>query len=139
MLFRSYYQVIEVEVSGFEHSKTGMISGEAMNNLSSYIGFRGIEDLGGGLKAGFRLEQLVNMENGATASPNGFVGRGFEAYGRAANLWLEGGAGRIPRRQQLSRQASGCHGCLIRATFRLVVKQAGRHTFAHVTQLYIWW
>lgn len=89
------YGVADVGIGKEAGQKTGMISGEAMNNLSSYIGFRGIEDLGGGLKAGFRLEQLVNMENGATASPNGFVGRGFEAYGRAANLWLEGGFGQF--------------------------------------------
>ncbi|WP_158241722.1 porin [Ottowia massiliensis] len=72
-----------------------MISGNAVNNATSYIGFRGIEDLGGGLKAGFRLEQYVNMKNGATASPNGFLGNENETYGRAANLWLEGGFGQF--------------------------------------------
>ena len=66
--------------------KVGMMSGTYINHATSYIGFRGIEDLGGGLKAGFRLEQYVNMEDGATASANGFLRQGNETYGRATNL-----------------------------------------------------
>ena len=85
MLFRS--------IGKMGGKKTEMISGTDINHTTSYIGFRGIEDLGGGLKAGFRLEQYANMENGATASANGFVGS--ETYGRAANLWLEGGFGQF--------------------------------------------
>lgn len=87
------YGVADVGIGKMSGQKTGMISGTDINHTTSYIGFRGIEDLGGGLKAGFRLEQYVNMENGATASENGFVGS--ETYGRAANLWLEGGFGQF--------------------------------------------
>ena len=74
--------------------KTGMISGDEVNHTTSYIGFRGIEDLGGGLKAGFRLEQYVSMKNGATASTSGSFVKA-ETFGRAANLWLEGGFGQF--------------------------------------------
>ena len=35
-----------------------------MQNNSSRIGFKGVEDLGGGLKAGFVLEHGFNVENG---------------------------------------------------------------------------
>jgi len=89
------YGVADVGIGKEAGKKVGMISGNAVNNATSYIGFRGIEDLGGGLKAGFRLEQYVNMKNGATASPNGFLGNENETYGRAANLWLEGGFGQF--------------------------------------------
>ena len=89
------YGVADVGFGKEAGKKVGMISGNAVNNATSYIGFRGIEDLGGGLKAGFRLEQYVNMKNGATASPNGFLGNENETYGRAANLWLEGGFGQF--------------------------------------------
>lgn len=89
------YGVADVGIGKMSGQKTGMISGNSVNHTTSYIGFRGIEDLGGGLKAGFRLEQYVNMENGATASANGFLRRGNETYGRAANLWLEGGFGQF--------------------------------------------
>ena len=85
------YGVADVGIGKMSGQKTGMISSNLVNHTTSYIGFRGIEDLGGGLKAGFRLEQYVNMENGATASPSGFLGHENQTYGRAANLWLEGG------------------------------------------------
>ena len=89
------YGVADVGIGKEAGKKVGMISGTYINHATSYIGFRGIEDLGGGLKAGFRLEQYVNMEDGATASANGFLRQGNETYGRAANLWLEGGFGRF--------------------------------------------
>lgn len=88
------YGVADVGIGKMSGQKTGMISGNLLNHTTSYIGFRGIEDLGGGLKAGFRLEQYVNMENGATASPGGPFVRA-ETFGRAANLWLEGGFGQF--------------------------------------------
>ena len=87
------YGVADVGIGKISCQKTGMISGDSVNNTTSYIGFRGIEDLGGGLKAGFRLEQYVNMENGATASANGSVRQGHESYVRAAHLWWAGGFG----------------------------------------------
>ena len=88
------YGVADVGIGKMSGQKTGMISGNLLNHTTSYIGFRGIEDLGGGLKAGFRLEQYINLENGATASPGGPFVRA-ETFGRAANLWLEGGFGQF--------------------------------------------
>ena len=89
------YGVADVGIGKMSGQKTGMISSNLVNHTTSYIGFRGIEDLGGGLKAGFKLEQYVNMEDGATASANGFLGQENETYGRAAHLWLEGGFGQF--------------------------------------------
>ena len=88
------YGVADVGIGKMSGQKTGMISGGLLNHTTSYIGFRGIEDLGGGLKTGFRLEQYVNMENGATASANGSFVKA-ETFGRAANVWLEGGFGQF--------------------------------------------
>ena len=88
------YGVADVGIGKMSGQKAGMISGDLVNHTTSYIGFRGIEDLGGGLKAGFRLEQYVNMEDGATASVNGSFVKA-ETFGRAANLWLEGSFGQF--------------------------------------------
>ena len=87
------YGVADVGIGKMSGQKTGMISDSTVNNTTSYIGFRGIEDLGGGLKAGFKLEQYINMKDGATVSANGMFARG--GFSRAANLWLEGGFGQF--------------------------------------------
>lgn len=48
-----------------EHQKIGNQSRSAMESNFSFIGFRGVEDLGGGLKAGFQLEGNFGSDNGA--------------------------------------------------------------------------
>ena len=58
------YGVADLGFGKFHKQKAGMVSGHALNNSDSFIGFRGIEDLGGGLKAGFQLEQTINMKTG---------------------------------------------------------------------------
>lgn len=45
-------------------SRTGISSG---NDAASRLGFRGTEDLGGGLSASFWLESAVNLDNGNSA------------------------------------------------------------------------
>ncbi len=67
--------------------KVNMQSADLMNNGNSRIGVRGVEDLGGGLKAGFNFESGLDLETGATAAS----GPGF--WSRAANLWLGGNWG----------------------------------------------
>ncbi|MEJ6003282.1 porin [Paucibacter soli] len=48
-----------------------------VQNNSSRIGFRGVEDMGGGLKASFELEHGFNSDTGAaTGGTAGFWGRG---------------------------------------------------------------
>ena len=53
--------------SGSLTSRSAMGSG---GNMTSRIGFRGVEDLGGGLKAGFDLESQVFMDSGAGQPTN---------------------------------------------------------------------
>ena len=48
-----------------EHQKTGKESVTGMYNNSSRIGFKGVEDLGNGLKAGFVLEAGFNSDDGS--------------------------------------------------------------------------
>ena len=67
--------------------KTQFLSGSAMNNGNSRIGVRGVEDLGGGLKAGFNFESGLDLDQGDT------LGSGGGFWGRAANLWLGGNWG----------------------------------------------
>lgn len=66
---------------------------------SSRLGFRGIEDLGGGLKAKFILESGLNADIGSAGSGSGSSARFFS---RAAWVGLEGGFGEI----RLGRQDS---------------------------------
>lgn len=59
---------------------------------TSRLGFRGTEDLGGGLKAGFNFEQKIDLTNGATNNPAAVTGQTFD---RQANISLSGGFGTV--------------------------------------------
>ena len=59
-------------VSNSAGSMNTMQSG---NNYTSRIGLRGVEDLGGGMKASFWLESTVNGTSGATGAGNSFWDR----------------------------------------------------------------
>ena len=48
-----------------EHQKTGKESKTGMFNNNSRIGFKGVEDLGNGLKAGFQLEAGFGSDDGS--------------------------------------------------------------------------
>ncbi|HET7866447.1 MAG TPA: porin, partial [Burkholderiaceae bacterium] len=50
-----------------------------MRNNGSRLGFRGTEDLGGGLKAGFTLEHRFNSDNGASTNGTAFWGGAGES------------------------------------------------------------
>src|SRR5204862_4548069 len=50
-----------------------VVSAGAIN--TSRLGFRGIEDLGGGLKAGFWLETGINPDSGTTSDSTRFWNR----------------------------------------------------------------
>jgi len=72
-----------------------------MNNGSSRLGVRGVEDLGGGLKAAFNLEQGINALTGATDNFNvagatpGSIVSAPATFQRAAWLSLSGGFGSV--------------------------------------------
>lgn len=62
-------------------------------NATSRIGFRGVEDLGGGLKANFWLEAGLNADTGAGNS-GGATGNGLE-FKRRSTVGLEGAFGEV--------------------------------------------
>ncbi len=72
-----------------EHQKLGNASATGMVTNSSFIGFRGTEDLGNGLKAGFVLEANFNSDDGA-GSDNGTFN-----FKRNSEINLSGGFGML--------------------------------------------
>ena len=87
---------------------TGVTSG---NQLTSRIGFRGTEDLGGGLKANFRLEGGINLDSGDGASgyAGAKAGEGF-VFKRNSTLGLEGGFGEV----RLGRELTAAYNSVAR-------------------------
>lgn len=63
-------------------------SGTVMESSNSYIGFRGTEDLGGGLKTIFQLEGSIAIDSGALSSPG-------VMFNRNTYLGLQGSFGRL--------------------------------------------
>ncbi len=76
------------------NDKTQFTSGSMMNNGTSRLGVRGIEDLGGGLKAGFQFETGLDLDNG-NASSSAF-------WARQANMWLGGNWGTLKLGRQFT-------------------------------------
>jgi predicted porin len=70
-------------------SQTGIDNGSNVGLTGSRWGLRGTEDLGGGLKAGFKLENRFNIDNGA------FTQAGPLLFGGEAFLSLSGGFGTV--------------------------------------------
>jgi predicted porin len=59
-----------------------------MNNNASRIGMKGVEDLGGGLKAGFQIEHGFNVDTGAVSNSDRF-------WSRQSEVNLSGGFGMV--------------------------------------------
>ena len=70
-----------------EHQKTGDATVNGLFNNSSRFGFKGVEDLGGGLKAGFVLESGFGSDDGSSDA------RGF--FARQSEVNLSGGFGML--------------------------------------------
>lgn len=88
------YGVVDASVESVtgSHSLTRVSSD---NLATTRIGFKGVEDLGGGLKANFVLESAVKSDTGAFGDTN-------RAFSRAAWVGLSGGFGEV----RLGRQDS---------------------------------
>lgn len=76
-------QKLPVFAGGDGLSQTRIDSGGVSQNR---FGFKGSEDLGGGLKANFLLEQGFNLDNGAQATPG-------QMFSRQAYVGFSGGFG----------------------------------------------
>lgn len=71
-----------------ESTRTTEVRSGAMT--TSFIGFAGVEDLGGGLKAEFTLESFIAVDTGQTLNNNA-----GNFWGRASNIALSGGFGKV--------------------------------------------
>ena len=69
-----------------ESQKLNNVKTTVLNNNASRIGFRGNEDLGSGLKAGFVLEHGFNVDTGTAGAP---------FWGRQSEVNLSGGFGMV--------------------------------------------
>jgi predicted porin len=84
--------------SGSTASRTALGAG---GNSSSRLGFRGVEDLGGGMQASFWLEAGLNTDDGSGATTNisnqssGTSGSGGLTFGRRATVSLAGAWGEL--------------------------------------------
>lgn len=82
------FGVVDAAVRQVKNGSAGSVSQVASgSNQTSRWGLRGVEDLGGGLKAGFHLESQINVDTG-TADPAKF-------FGRRSTLSLSGGFGEV--------------------------------------------
>lgn len=81
------YGVVDAGIGKIKSGGAGkvqMVSGELMNTSDNKLGFQGVEDLGGGLKAGFNFETALSLKDGAAADP---------FWAGKANVWIGGGWG----------------------------------------------
>jgi predicted porin len=79
-----------------ERVKVDGVKETVVNNNASRLGFKGTEDLGGGLKANFFLEHRFNSDNGATTS---------DFWSGDSWVGLSGGFGEV----RLGRMTSGAY------------------------------
>ena len=81
---------------GYTNDKLQLSTNNTLNNGNSRLGVRGVEDLGGGLKASFNFEQGLSLDNGAAGTFSG------GAFGRAAYMALAGGFGEVSMGRRLN-------------------------------------
>ena len=90
------FGVVDTGVAYLKGTGTGGTNNYGMTtggNASSRLGFRGVEDLGGGLKAGFWLEGGFNSDAG-DGKAAGASGTGFE-FARRSTVSLMGNFGEV--------------------------------------------
>jgi len=89
------YGLLDLSFGSFEnsHLKTAdarLTQVESGKMTTSFIGFRGVEDLGGGLKALFTLESFLRLDVGGAGRNGADV-----FWGRNANVGLQGDFGKV--------------------------------------------
>jgi len=87
------YAMTTNSVNGTDTKANGV---QSHNSVSSMWGIQGSEDLGGGLKANFKLEQDVYLANGNTGTSGAAGGAaGSAAFNRTSLIGLSGGFGSL--------------------------------------------
>ncbi len=95
------FGVIDTGVTHGSGDKANKTSLSNSNHTASRLGFRGVEDLGGGLKAGFHLEMGLNNDDGSGVATNtnnqttgGTTGGGL-TFNRRSTVSLMGNFGEV--------------------------------------------
>lgn len=98
------YGVIDLAIGSYQFSGTdGSADNKRVTRVepnqltTSYLGFKGVEDLGGGLKAGFVLEGFLRPDTGAS----GRFGSADPMWSRNANVYLQSGMGKVTLGRQI--------------------------------------
>ena len=79
---------------------------EMGENVNNRLGFRGVEDLGSGMKATFELEQRFKLNNGENNGGKGWTKSGDRDFAGLANVGLKGdwGAVKLGRVNELTTE-----------------------------------
>jgi len=101
------YGAVDASVAHANNSKGTYFDGTGAWTAPSHLGFKGSEDLGGGLKASFQLETGVSLNNGAAGSGgSASASSSTRAFGglftRVSTIGLSGEFGSLTFGQQLS-------------------------------------
>jgi predicted porin len=87
----SLYGLVDMSAGRFQNAgATKLWKADSGNMTTSFIGFKGSEDLGGGLKANFAIESFLRADSGDSGRFGGDV-----FWARAANVGLSGGFGAV--------------------------------------------
>lgn len=89
------YGVVDMAIQHENDGRKSKIALDSGEFYGSRIGFKGTEDLGGGLKANFQLENGFGADDGS-------LGQGGRLFGRQSWVGLSGGFGAV----RLGRQSS---------------------------------
>jgi predicted porin len=100
------YGIVDAAIERFDTNTTSATwsltdANTSFNKNGSRIGFKGSEDLGGGLSAIFQIENGFNVDNGQ-------LGQGGRIFGRQAWVGLNGGFGTV----KFGRQYTPMFGAL---------------------------
>ena len=93
------YGIADVSVAAEDNGTDHVVKLSSGNQSSSRLGFRGTEDLGGGLKAFFNLEAGISLDTGAAADA--------ALFGRRSIVGLEGGFGTLVLGREYTPIAAG--------------------------------
>lgn len=84
------FGIVDLAVTSIDQGNDSIMSVANEGQASNRLGFRGVEDLGGGLAAEFWLEGGFSADNGTGAGTNGAF-----AFNRRSTLGLRGGFGEL--------------------------------------------
>lgn len=82
------YGIVDAGIAHIDNGSTSVNAMRSGLNNASRIGFKGVEDLGNGLKASFVLENGINSDDGTSADA-------AAAFSRLSYVGLEGGFGAV--------------------------------------------